>query len=144
MQAKGGEYEHPKDEAIHRSQNCKECFTRAEELARQLGAATVGALYFLAALLESENEIITKALASFKISVPDFKEIVGKAARGEAIPVQKKKEKKEAAPASFLAAYGIDLTALAREGKLEPMIGRREELNKSAEMLREAARSIGF
>ena len=123
-----GGYEHTKDEVIHRSQICKECFTRAEELARQLGAATVGPLHFLAALLESENEIIAKALDSFKISVPDFKEIVGKAARGEAVPVQKKKEKKEAAPASFLAAYGIDLTALAHDGKLEPMIGRREEL----------------
>ena len=118
-----GGYEHTEDEVMHRSQNCKECFTRAEELARQLGAATVVPVHFLSALLESE--IITKALDSFKISVPDFKEIVGKAVRGEASPVQKKKE---AAPASFLAAYGIDLTALAHDGKLEPMIGRREEL----------------
>jgi ATP-dependent Clp protease ATP-binding subunit ClpA len=32
------------------------------------------------------------------------------------------------APGSFLPRYGVDLTQLARDGKVEPMVGRRKEL----------------
>jgi len=120
-----GGYQRGDDEGVHRSAGCKQCFTRAEELARELNAATVGPVHLLASLLEGESEIIGKALASFETSKENLRDLIGKATRGEALPNQKKKE---AAPVSFLAACGTDLTALAREGKLEPLIGRREEL----------------
>ena len=32
------------------------------------------------------------------------------------------------ASGSFLARYGVDLTQLARDGKIEPMVGRKKEL----------------
>jgi len=120
-----GEYQRSDDEAVHRSAGCKQCFTRAEEIARELNAATVGPLHLFEALLEGESGIIGKALAAFETSKENLRDLIGKAARGEALPNQKKKE---AAPVSFLAACGTDLTQLAREGKLEPMIGRRDEL----------------
>ncbi|KAL7506673.1 hypothetical protein ACHAXN_005362 [Cyclotella atomus] len=41
----------------------------------------------------------------------------------------------KAKPGETLAQYGIDLTALAKEGKLDPVIGRHEEIRRTLQIL---------
>ena len=38
-------------------------------------------------------------------------------------------------PGETLAQYGIDLTSLAKEGKLDPVIGRHEEIRRTLQIL---------
>ncbi|MEI6126244.1 MAG: ATP-dependent Clp protease ATP-binding subunit [Pseudomonadota bacterium] len=123
-----GTYEH-KNEPVHRSTDCKQCFTRAEEKAQLYGSSVVKPAHLLEAILDDAGKAIAQALSTFTVSVDDFKAAVHMAAKGEKIIAQKKEDKKEA-PVSFLEKYGIDLTLLAREGKVEPLIGRRDELLK--------------
>ncbi|MDW7999074.1 MAG: hypothetical protein RMI30_06465 [Thermodesulfovibrio sp.] len=44
-------------------------------------------------------------------------------------------EERKEAPTPFLDKFGRDLTKLAREGKLEPCIGRRAKIKKFAQIL---------
>lgn len=53
------------------------------------------------------------------------------AAITEADPIQKQKNRKK----TFLERFTTDLTALAEQGKLEPLIGRSEELERTIQVL---------
>ncbi|MBO5525596.1 MAG: ATP-dependent Clp protease ATP-binding subunit [Clostridia bacterium] len=48
---------------------------------------------------------------------------------------EQKKERKEEEPFAVLSQYGVDLTERAREGKLDPVIGRKNEIDKIIQVL---------
>lgn len=116
---------------VHRSERCKRYFQRADEIARGRHALTMRPLHLLEAILEEPGEIITQVLAGSGIEAGALREAASKLEEKELETVgattrDEKGEKKSTTP--FLDRYGIDLTRLARDGKIEPMIGRREEL----------------
>ena len=138
-----GEGSHQRDEEIvHRSTACKASFQRAEAIAEAAGAAEVHCLHLLAALLEQPGVLITRvatevgadiealrvavaaSLASLHSRPADGGSAVDELSAGPEHGVQP-----QTAPATpYLDQYGYDITREARAGKIDPIIGRKEEI----------------
>jgi len=126
-----GDYVH-RERIIHRSEPCKGYFKRAEEMAQGRHALTLKPLHLFEAILEEPGEVISQALSRFGVEAEALKGAASQAEEKEPVTVGGKKEKwmeeKKKSTTPFLDRFGVDLTRLATEGKIEPLIGRREEL----------------
>lgn len=80
----------------------------------------------LAALYEEENTFSYMLLAQYAISRLDILEIISHNEESE--PQQTQSE-------SYLAKYSIDLIAKAKEGKIDPVIGRDSEIQRVTQIL---------
>ena len=80
-------------------------------------------------LANLENDPIKQILGKF-IDLNEFKKELEKLRAGQKIDSKTADETMDS-----LAKYGIDLTARAREGKLDPVIGRDEELQRVMQIL---------
>ena len=98
---------------------------KADGLATKLGDKYIAVDTWLMANLDSFKDTLGKYVDLFEL-----KKTL------EAIRGDKKIESKSAEEAlDALNRYGIDLTAKAREGKLDPVIGRDEEINRMMQIL---------
>jgi len=129
------------EQVIHRSEDCKAYFRRAEELAESTGEGEVRCLHLLAAIMEQPGELIPEVLANLGVEVETlkeklFREVEAKPAekppgedqelRPQRKPGEPERKKRRAAP--YLDRYGRDITREAREGRLEPVVGRKKEI----------------
>lgn len=80
-------------------------------------------------LANLENDPIKQILSKF-VDLNEFKKELEKLRTGQKIDSKTADETMDS-----LAKYGIDLTAKAREGKLDPVIGRDEELQRVMQIL---------
>lgn len=80
-------------------------------------------------LANLENDPIKQILSKF-VDLNEFKKELEKLRAGQKIDSKTADETMDS-----LAKYGIDLTAKAREGKLDPVIGRDEELQRVMQIL---------
>ena len=102
-------------------------FDRAEALARQMRDDYVSTEHLFMSIVEKpEPESIAALLRSLKISKDSIMETV-KSMRGNAHVDTKTPENTYEA----LEKYGVDLVKLARDGKLDPVIGRDDEMASS-------------
>lgn len=113
------------ESVIHRSPECKAFFQIAAALAGE--APAVSALHLLAAIAGEPGVLLGKLLADHSVTPADLKaKLLERATQGFKTPVEEGPQKEQ--PKSFLAKFGKDLTQSARDGKLGPFVGRREEL----------------
>ena len=115
-----GNYTHTK-KTIHRSDACKEYFNSAETLAKKRGSEEINSLDLLMAIVEKPGSPIDEVL---KLNVKT--EPIEKRATPKNEPVLTNANDKS--KTDLLDLYGTDLTKLAEEKKIEPLIGRRDEL----------------
>ena len=94
-------------------------FERAGKLAAD--SSVVTSLHLLLALLETPGTRTTAAFAEKPPGVETLKQAILSFLSPSPSPLQQP-------PASFLSVFGKDLTQLARDSKLRPCIGRRDEL----------------
>ena len=114
----------------------------AAEAAR-LGCSYIGTEHLLLALLGERDSAALRLLAVLRVNAADLAEEVrgcfGAAAASEpakSAEVEKKPARREGlAGTPALRTYGRDLTALAREGKLDPVIGRETETERVIQTL---------
>ncbi|MBQ7359003.1 MAG: ATP-dependent Clp protease ATP-binding subunit [Lachnospiraceae bacterium] len=108
--------------------------------AGRFGVGEVGTEHILMALLKDNENVAARLINTLGISIPKLyadllmamgedpnlcKEDLGRA----------KAKKAAAATPSTLEQYSRDLTQLAREGKLDPVIGRTDEINRVIQIL---------
>ena len=110
-------YKHT-EKVIHRSEACKRMFNRAYELASS--AEEISCLHLLAAILEKPGSNISYVLSESGISSDTLLKQV--------IAIIDKGYKADESKTSYLNRYDRDLTQAAREGRLGPFVGRRNEL----------------
>ncbi len=128
---KGG-YKHTEN-IVHRSEDCKKYFERAAELSQQHKSKEVNVFHFFIAIMENPGGHISKAFSEFRLKIPDIKSAAEDLARRLTEPVhaiaegKREQEIEDATKTPFLDKYGRDLTRLAREGSLGPIIERRDE-----------------
>ena len=124
----------------HRSERCKVAFVRAEK-ANAEGEVVLPALF--AAVLSSESVLIKQVLGEMGIGPGDFsvhRALPGKADGGQAINIQKEYPEQDPQAGAkgktpFLDKYGRDLTELARSSSFDPVVGRKDEIRKIAQIL---------
>lgn len=126
-----GDYEH-KEKVIHRSENCKQYFQNAAELARSHNSTVINVFHIWTTILEEPGKYIPEALADSGVKIEDLKSSAMKKIT-EPIPAGVKPEPERAenqlrSKTFFLDKYGRDITHLAKNGKLKPLIGRKKEL----------------
>ena len=128
-----GTYEHSKGATVHRSDRSRTLFETAETIAEEMKSKELNAGHLFIAILQEEDSVGCRLLLEKRADLETLmhrtreylehrpvKEIAGKPR------TDKKVDKKSETP--FLDRFGIDLTKEAREGKLGPIIGRRNEI----------------
>ena len=114
---------------IFLSRDLKQAFDRAAKEARELGDEFLSAEHLLLGLLEcggALKKIGAKHGVERAVLLEKMEEVRGSQRVTDANP----EDKFEA-----LEKYGKDLTALAREGKIDPVIGRNDEIRRVMQVL---------
>ena len=113
-----GEYKRAEGEVIHRSEECKRYFARAAETARADGDAVVAPLHLMKTLLLDPGPHIEKSLTDLNATPGKILELL----------IKGKKRVKEEVATPLLNRFCRNLTVLAGQGTLKPLVGRRDEL----------------
>ncbi|MEU6658782.1 ATP-dependent Clp protease ATP-binding subunit [Streptomyces sp. NPDC046821] len=93
------------------------------------GASYIGPEHILAALLDGSDSGAARMLRAQGMDPERLEGFADQAARAEALPAEPKK------PATTLDEYGRDLTEDAKAGKLDPVVGRADEIEQTVEIL---------
>jgi ATP-dependent Clp protease ATP-binding subunit ClpC len=114
-----GNYTDKGQRSISRSPSTRRIFERAWELA--IYAKSVSSLHLLYAILETPKTRIAAALAETQPGAEPLKKMISAYISQASFP-------RQPSSASFLTQFGKDLTQLSRDGKIQPCIGRRDDL----------------
>ncbi len=99
--------------------------------ARSMSHKYIGTEHLLLALMKDTESAAANALASAGLEYEKIKEEINRVLRGgESVSGTKEKSK-----TPFLDHFGRDLTAMARENKLDPVIGREKEIERVVQIL---------
>src|SRR5690554_4139422 len=99
--------------------------------ARSMSHKYIGTEHLLLALMKDTESAAANALAAAGLEYERVKEEINKVLRGgESVGASKEKSK-----TPFLDHFGRDLTSMAREAKLETVIGREKEIERVVQIL---------
>lgn len=103
--------------------------------ATALGLAIADDDHLLLAMLKESKGIAIEVLSSYNLDYNNVKELLqgGKTGVKISIPVNPEKTVKSKTPA--LDHFSRDITQLAREGSIDPVIGRKEEIERVSQIL---------
>ncbi|MGZ4190050.1 MAG: ATP-dependent Clp protease ATP-binding subunit [Actinomycetota bacterium] len=110
------------------SPDAKRAILAAYDEARELGASYVGPEHIVLAMARDEEGEAGDVLRRFGLSHTKLR---GAVVRG----VDRAGQATTASTTKTLDQYGRDLTQMAREGKLDPVIGRADEIDQTIEVL---------
>ena len=115
---------------IYVTQRANDALTSALKLADQRGDQFASTEHLLLALLDNPNDPLTQAAQRAGLNKQDLARAFEEVRGGRSVD-------SPTAEGSFqaLQKYGVDLTHLAEEGKLDPVIGREEEILRLMEVL---------
>jgi ATP-dependent Clp protease ATP-binding subunit ClpC len=144
------------EEIVHRSTACKACFQRAEAIAEAAGATEVHCLHLLAAILEHPGALITRVVTDIGVHIATLRAAVEatlvslhdcQAEADSAVHELSAGPGQEAHPQTtletpYLNQYGCDITQEARAGKIDPIIGRKEEILALVRTLHQKMKNI--
>ena len=105
-------------------------FERAETLAKESGDSFVTIERLLQALAKSKGSPAADALAGAAVTAEGLDQAIQQLRRGRSAQSATAEEGYDA-----LKKYAQDLTAAAREGKTDPVIGRDEEIRRAVQVL---------
>jgi ATP-dependent Clp protease ATP-binding subunit ClpC len=144
-QLQGEDGERPSDGVMHRSSQSRRLFSRAERMCSDDACRVVGMLHLLRAIGEVEGAPWETIIEKMGVNRADLVGIpVGTGgssaahAEGDGLANDPSPRKRRT---PFLDEFGRDLTKLAAEGKMPPMIGRREELRRLGRILLQQRRN---
>lgn len=111
------------------SQELNRIFEQSEKEMKALGDAYITTEHFFLALLKSETKL-QKLLEKLMIDYNNAKSTILQMRNGEKVETNDPEVSLE-----VLSKYGKDITLLAEKGKLDPVIGRDEELRRVLQIL---------
>jgi ATP-dependent Clp protease ATP-binding subunit ClpC len=105
----------------------------SREEAREFGMSYIGTEHLLLGLIRETDGIASQILESMGVTIENARQAVNRALTAE--PSQPGVQPKRRTKTPALDAFGRDLTELAREGKLDPVIGRDDEIERVLQIL---------
>ncbi len=117
------------DDNLQISRDLQAVLTRTDKEAAKRGDAYIPTELFLLPLLEDKGAV-GRALADVGLQRKPLEAAIDAVRGGQSVTDQEGESKREA-----LAKYTMDLTERAREGKLDPVIGRDDEIRRSIQIL---------
>ncbi|MGC8964816.1 MAG: ATP-dependent Clp protease ATP-binding subunit [Brevinematia bacterium] len=119
------------------SQNVKRVLDAAAEEAKKMGHSYIGPEHILIAMMTAYNGIAYIILENNGVTVDALRRIISRLSN--VVPFQKQSEQKEKVKRKvrtpLLDEFGTDLCKLASEGKLDPVIGRDNEIDRMIQIL---------
>jgi ATP-dependent Clp protease ATP-binding subunit ClpB len=112
------------------SNSLRKVLQKAEDEAKRMGDEYVSAEHLLLGILDSLDTGAAKLLARFGMTKDRVYEALTQIRGGQRVTDPNPEDKYQA-----LEKYGRDLTELARQGKLDPVIGRDEEIRRVMQVL---------
>jgi ATP-dependent Clp protease ATP-binding subunit ClpB len=112
------------------SRELNRVFDRAEEEARKMGDAYLSTEHLLLALAEEKGSSARNLLSAQGVSATDLRQSLQEVRGSHRVTDQSPEEKYQA-----LERYTRNLTDVARRGKLDPVIGRDEEVRRVMQVL---------
>jgi ATP-dependent Clp protease ATP-binding subunit ClpB len=112
------------------SRELQRIFDRADSDASKLGDAYVSTEHLLIAMAEEKGTALRGLLSAQSLSVEDLRRALEEVRGSHRVTDQSPEEKYQA-----LERYTRNLTELARRGKLDPVIGRDEEIRRVVQVL---------
>src|SRR5690606_30626611 len=108
----------------------KRALLQAHQISRGAGSSYIGPEHLLMALASNPDSPAGRMLGKARVDAQSLQQ-----AKDAGAPSQTHPSSKGAAGTSALDQYGTDLTAMARDGKLEPVVGRQEQIEQAVEVL---------
>lgn len=120
------------------SDRAKRALQQAYNEARQMNHSYVGTEHLLLGLLNGdEKDVAAQVLRSHGVELEkvrqEVRNIVGTPPPQSSLSPQPQQKKKSSTP--MLDEFGRDLTELARQGELDPVVGRTEEIERVVQIL---------
>ena len=115
--------------------DAKRVLETSKQIASEMKHGWVGTEHLLLALIKEEHTLASKCLRQFGVDYEKAKKEVITVIEGSNTGSTKSKESFEKSKTPALDMFGRDLTQLAREGKLDPVIGREEEIERILQIL---------
>ena len=112
------------------SQRMVRLFTAAEEEMRKMGDAYISTEHFLLAMLKGSDSELSSLLKKNDVTAKSLEKALQEMRGNQKVTDDDPENKYE-----VLSKYGRDLTALAAEGKLDPVVGRDEEIRRVIQVL---------
>ena len=116
--------------AAYLSQDLNKIFTVSEKIAKDLKDEYVSTEHIFLAIISFNELEVTKILKKYAITQEKVLNAMVEIRGTNRVTDQNPEDKYQA-----LEKYGKDLTALAKKGKLDPVIGRDEEIRRSIQVL---------
>ena len=118
----------------------KEIFKIAQNLAYQLGHNFLGTEHMLLALISADDCLAIRLLNSyFKVNIADIKNKVVSFLQGgmnaDGTEIEKPENQPKSSLPEKLLDIGSDITFKAKQGKIDPIIGREKEIERVIEIL---------
>ena len=112
------------------SQSANEVLNKAEDLAREMQDEYVAVEHILMALVMVDSPTARMLKSDFGVNISDLKKAVEELHKGNRVTSQHAEELYNS-----LSKYAINLCERAREGKLDPVIGRDDEIRRVLQIL---------
>ena len=115
---------------LYLSRELARVFDTAESAAQKAGDSFVTVEYLLLALVIEKDTDAGKILAAAGVTPQSLRDAIAEIRKGRTADSASAEQSYDA-----LKKYAMDLTARAREGKLDPVIGRDEEIRRAIQVL---------
>jgi len=115
---------------VYASRNVSQLLIKAEQTAEQFHDEYVSVEHIYLALLEEKNTPSAKLMSKYGITKETFLQALSKVRGNQKITSQNPEDNYE-----VLEKYGRDLVEMARQGKLDPVIGRDNEIRHTIQIL---------
>jgi ATP-dependent Clp protease ATP-binding subunit ClpC len=131
----GGE-EGPRGEPPQLSPGAKRALLDAHQVSRSLGSSYIGPEHILFALAVNPESAGGRTLASARVTPEALRDaLLGPQVPGQGGGQGGRGGGRGRSATPTLDEFGRDLTALAREGRIDPVIGRDDEIDQTVEVL---------
>ena len=105
-------------------------------LAEELGHTYIGTEHILLGIMKEGDSVASRIIVELGVDIQKlFAEIVKALGEESGNPIPKPKKNTTYSQTPTLNQYGKDLTELAKQGKLDPVIGRDEEIRRVLQIL---------
>lgn len=114
----------------HLSSRCGRVLQAAQDIAKNMGDEYIAQEHLLLALAKDADGVVAKEFKTGAVNEQSLAKEIEKMRGGQKVMDQNPEDKYQA-----LEKYGKDLTDLANKGKLDPVIGRDEEIRRVIQVL---------
>jgi len=117
------------------TEDTKRVIQRAVEEARRRGDPKVDTEHLLIALTREGDALAISVLRRLGVNTDRLREEAVRSLEQRPVSVSRPRTRQRPVPSPLMGRLGVDLTALAEEGKLDPVIGREAEIERVIQVL---------